>query len=985
MRHVGLLALLVAPAMQILPSGALAADVFQAAKTHKEKAISLLKMAQTADQGKAVLLKAAVSELQEALALLEKYKGPKEQEAGVEMEEINSLIYWARKVMPVVDLPGEPRTARPPVAAKPDEKLAQQSFNKAQEYAKRHPGDAFLIAIRYYEVADRFQGTKWSLDAQRLSLEYQRKSLAQQTVPTPVAPEAPKVDRDAEVTSLEDLLRADTAPDVVGTAIDRYLAQFAADPLEAELEDARRIVEARDLDARVRAARSYFANHPNGRFAPGLARFAALVAQAGAFERLAATVTSSAADHVKAEACRAYVKQHPGSPWQRELDLLAAALSATDDRGRAVAWATYRSQMPEGRFTPLAKAHLLRSEGAFVSSVAERLEESDLEHAVELAELYARLFPQASAYAEMRSLSRALSTEGETARGLALDTHQKAYAFGPIAKALRAMLASRRATDSREAYDKLARDLGQGTGKDRSTSIDLLRGFVRTHSTSEHTEEARAMLTALTLASPRARAVAARDFESTYPDSALAGLARVVRRESNQEVESSRYDEARSAYQGRHSGHAIGLSGCESYLAEFPDGPHAEQVRSWEKEIRQMISVEAEAYASLEKELPNVESPSRGLALCDEYLERYQGGTNNAAVRSRRQVFQARLAELAADEAYGKLKGTLRDSHASPIVKADSCMDYVRRYGTIGHRRESLESARSLARIALSTRTGTATAAAFSSGGAYLAVAGRPNGSGPVVELLRLPELEVAARFRVSPSVAIDAMAFTTDDDTLLLGDGAGGLSVVDFLAPRIAGRYRLGAGGLFVIVPSANGLIAVLSRKDTKLRLWNGSTWSVESEVPHPGETVAADADRSGGRYAVGGRDGSVAVYRPGSAEPIWEVSDAHHGAVHRVALSPRGTYLASASTDDGLLRVWNASSGRELWQRADGASFAFCADDTLATPAAVLAARSGSELARLGGRAPVAASPDGRFVFVGGEESDAGTVWYLPALLAE
>ena len=52
---------------------------------------------------------------------------------------------------------------------------AQGFMDRADTYAKAHPEELRQIAIRYYEVAERFQGTPTSLTAQRLSLDAQQR------------------------------------------------------------------------------------------------------------------------------------------------------------------------------------------------------------------------------------------------------------------------------------------------------------------------------------------------------------------------------------------------------------------------------------------------------------------------------------------------------------------------------------------------------------------------------------------------------------------------------------------------------------------------------------------------------------------------------------------------------------------------------------------------------------------------------------------
>ncbi len=62
---------------------------------------------------------------------------------------------------------------------------AQTFFDRAQHFAEKHPDDDLQISVRFFEVAERFQGSDVSLKAQRLSLDAQQrwaKSLTSATV-----------------------------------------------------------------------------------------------------------------------------------------------------------------------------------------------------------------------------------------------------------------------------------------------------------------------------------------------------------------------------------------------------------------------------------------------------------------------------------------------------------------------------------------------------------------------------------------------------------------------------------------------------------------------------------------------------------------------------------------------------------------------------------------------------------------------------------
>ena len=87
-----------------------------------------------------------------------------DEEKNVEM---NSFLYWCKKKMTLVDIEqftkgGEAAvtsklTAVEKAAPKADD--AQKWFDRADQFAKKNPDEHLLIAIRFYEVADRFKGS----------------------------------------------------------------------------------------------------------------------------------------------------------------------------------------------------------------------------------------------------------------------------------------------------------------------------------------------------------------------------------------------------------------------------------------------------------------------------------------------------------------------------------------------------------------------------------------------------------------------------------------------------------------------------------------------------------------------------------------------------------------------------------------------------------------------------------------------------------
>ncbi len=277
-------------------------------------------------------------------------------------------------------------------------------------------------------------------------------------------------------------------------------------------------------------------------------------------------------------------------------------------------------------------------------------------------------------------------------------------------------------------------------------------------------------------------------------------------------------------------------------------------------------------------------------------------------------------------------------------------------------------------------------AAAFGADSKHLfTIDAEAGASGTGVYVWKLPQLVLVEKYRIEPTVTVRSAPFSPGDGRLLLGEEGGGLAVVDILGGKVLGRYRLGPGPIVAVSAPSKGVVVTASRGDSKLRSWRDSEWRSSAAYACPGGVSAGAFDPSGGKVACAGGDGRLAVFRSGRRKPEWSLSDAHGGRIASVAFSPGGRYLASASPEDGTVRLRNASSGKEIWRAKDkSSSLAFTGSDGLATTSCIRSIGSGRVVAKLDGIGPVAASRDGRFVFTG-RTGGAGTVWYLPALLSK
>ena len=165
----------VVPAETAIPDKAQIAEADQLAKAG-------LEAMQASDNDTARTVEAALS----FSRALHTYEAANEHEKAREMQ---ANIFWCKKRMNIDDLERfvASKSKDPKIAAdlaridavverKIPLEQADTYLADADRYALEHPDQGFLIAVRYFEVAERFVGTPASLKAQRKSLDYQAKS-----------------------------------------------------------------------------------------------------------------------------------------------------------------------------------------------------------------------------------------------------------------------------------------------------------------------------------------------------------------------------------------------------------------------------------------------------------------------------------------------------------------------------------------------------------------------------------------------------------------------------------------------------------------------------------------------------------------------------------------------------------------------------------------------------------------------------------------
>ncbi len=124
-------------------------------------------------------------------------------EAGNEEKnvEMKSFLYWCKKKMTLADIEQFIKGGEDAVASKlaavekaaPKADDAQKWFDRAGQFATKNPDEHLLIAIRYFEVADRFKGTDTGHAAIERSLNEMQRIQAPNVAPRPEVAAPPAV------------------------------------------------------------------------------------------------------------------------------------------------------------------------------------------------------------------------------------------------------------------------------------------------------------------------------------------------------------------------------------------------------------------------------------------------------------------------------------------------------------------------------------------------------------------------------------------------------------------------------------------------------------------------------------------------------------------------------------------------------------------------------------------------------------------------
>lgn len=970
------------------------------ARKLEKRAVDLLIEAKEPGEDVAAKTRRALHVLTQARDVLIKKRKPRPAEYVEELEAVRALAYWISRKTPVADVGGLDELYLP---TGPADEAAEELSRKAAECARRRPAaikaggwESFALAARFFEIVDRYPGTGAGRRARALYRNYRLpgEDAGAALPPGEDRPLFPGVKsrRERLVGEFAEMLSdADvSAEDKLG-ACDKFLRVSPGDPLVREVAVLMDIFAAATPTERATATGEYLDLFPDGRFAGCFPRARDEAEEGETFEALSFELRSDATPREKERACRGFLAAHAGGPHGEEVRALLKVYTAKTQDRRVVAWVAYRAAFPNGVLASQAEEKLRRLEPFLLVQIKQALAADDEDRAQSVGNVYLDLFPRGPAVREIRELFGVLQKPRGPARAWVAEKYIKKYRSGTFTPILRKVVGVWRRKSEKADYGRM-REAFLAAGVSEPERVKAVDAFLRANPSGAHTAEVRALRAVFKLRGTKGRLNAARKLLEQHPKSGVAEAVRGIERDLAAKHEREFYEIAASSLRSPTKKLEARLAAATEYLAEYPQGAGAAEIRAAAQDIRARIAEEGKAFAALEKRLEALEDPAEGVRLCGEFRTRYPGGPHLGRVGERRRGFERRLLEREEVADYGTLTRELKDAKLSSIERADRCLAFVGKYPASGHRSAVRAAMAALAPHELPSHAGRVRAAAFTSDSRHLVTLDAHAGSADSgLWIWELPEGKPLARYAPRPGITVESAVFSPEGNELWICEASGGLVAWAIPGGEVVGAYRLGWGSLKALGVSGDREVVVsASYRDPKVRSWDAEDWTPEGQVyAIPGGASAVAVDERGDLVAAGGRGGAVAVYRVGDAGPIWVDDEVHAAEIDAVTFSPDGRRLVSVSAADGLVCMWEAGSGEELWRaEEESTDAAFVGSGLVITGPALHDAASGTVIADLGGAGAVAVSPDGRFAFTTGREEaerepGSGILWYLPALV--
>ncbi|MGE3805566.1 MAG: WD40 repeat domain-containing serine/threonine protein kinase [Gemmataceae bacterium] len=128
-------------------------------------------------------------------------------------------------------------------------------------------------------------------------------------------------------------------------------------------------------------------------------------------------------------------------------------------------------------------------------------------------------------------------------------------------------------------------------------------------------------------------------------------------------------------------------------------------------------------------------------------------------------------------------------------------------------------------------------------------------------------------------------------------------------------GRLQPATGGLTTMAVSPRGDLIAVARRDRTIQILDAGFKEVAILTGHENTVHSLSFNRDGSLLASGSDDQTVRLWDPrsGTLKDTWK---GHNGPVVAVAFSPRGDQIASGSSSDDVIRLWDLK-GHSLFLR--------------------------------------------------------------------
>ncbi|ANW19458.1 hypothetical protein I3J09_15320 [Streptomyces clavuligerus] len=163
-------------------------------------------------------------------------------------------------------------------------------------------------------------------------------------------------------------------------------------------------------------------------------------------------------------------------------------------------------------------------------------------------------------------------------------------------------------------------------------------------------------------------------------------------------------------------------------------------------------------------------------------------------------------------------------------------------------------------------------------------------------------------RTLASGSNTVWSTQFAADGRTAAVGDGAGGVGIIDTSTGTVSRRLAAAHGRVWSLAGGMEHIAAACG--DGAVRVWSllDVTWSLTLNQDTP-RTWAVAMARSAPRLAASTGDGHIRCWDFSTGALLWS-QDVHAGRLRSLAFDNSGDLLAACG-GDGSVRVWHAPTG--------------------------------------------------------------------------